>query len=357
VGRGLAYEKKNALKEARADYDKSLALAIEKDPDPVSGRQAQELARVRSGILVEAARLESERRAQEEKEQARLATEKLLAKKAAEQLIVNQQKDEALRKAAEQEQAAKAAEAVRLANTPPKPVIDQGRRVALVIGNSTYQNVQHLPNPSRDADAIADAFQKIGFQSVQVEHDLTRDQMIKALRKFEDAASAANWAVIYYAGHGIVLNGENFLIPVDAKLLSDRDVQDEAIALDRVLIATERAKKIRMVMLDACRDNPFLVKMRQTLASRSVSRGLAPIEPGVGTLVAYSARDGQIALDGNGDHSPFATALLNHLQTPNLEIGMFFRIIRDDVRSSTRRQQEPFVYGSLPGEDFYFATK
>jgi len=114
---------------------------------------------------------------------------------------------------------------------------------------------------------------------------------------------------------------------------------------------------LRMVLLDACRENPFIVKMKQTVASRSLTRGLAAIEPGVGTLVAYAARDGQVALDGNGDHSPFATALLNHLQTPNLEIGMFFRIVRDDVRSSTRRQQEPFVYGSLPGEDFYFTVK
>jgi uncharacterized caspase-like protein len=204
---------------------------------------------------------------------------------------------------------------------------------------------------------VADAFRKVGFQSVQVEHDLNRDDMIKALRKFEDVAAAANWAVIYYAGHGIVLDGQNYLVPVNARLVSDRDVQDEAVALDRVLVATERAAKLRMVLLDACRENPFVAKMRQTTASRSLSRGLAAIEPGVGTLVAYAARDGQVALDGNGDHSPFATALLNHLQTPNLEIGMFFRVVRDDVRYSTRRQQEPFVYGSLPGEDFYFTIK
>jgi uncharacterized caspase-like protein len=217
--------------------------------------------------------------------------------------------------------------------------------------------VQYLPNPSRDADAMADALRNVGFQYVQVEHDLTREQLTKALRKFEEVAATADWAVIYYAGHGIVLNGENYLVPVDARLVSDRDVQDEAVPLDRVLIATERATKLRMVLLDACRENPFIVKMKQTVASRSLTRGLAAIEPGVGTLVAYAARDGQVALDGNGDHSPFATALLNHLQTPNLEIGMFFRIVRDDVRASTRRQQEPFVYGSLPGEDFYFTVK
>ncbi|MGH6701820.1 MAG: caspase family protein, partial [Bradyrhizobium sp.] len=145
--------------------------------------------------------------------------------------------------------------------------------------------------------------------------------------------------------------------PVDAKLLSDRDVLDEAVSLNRVLIATEAAKKLRMVLLDACRDNPFLTKMRQTTASRSLSRGLARIEPGVGTLVAYAARDGEIAMDGNGQHSPFAEGILDHIQTPNLEIGMFFRIVRDDVRSATKLKQEPFVYGSLPGSDFYFYVK
>jgi uncharacterized caspase-like protein/lipoprotein NlpI len=357
AGSGLALEKKNSPKEAKASYDKALSLALEKDPDPTSGKEAQNIARTRSAKLAEDVRLEAERRAQAEKEQAALANEKLLAAKSAQQLLVKQAEEEAILKAAEMEQARKAAEKLRLAALPPKPVIDQGKRVALVIGNSAYQNVQALPNPVRDADAIADAFRKIGFQSVQIEHDLTRAQLTKALRKFEDVAATANWAVIYFGGHGMVINGENYLIPVDAKLVSDRDVLDEAVALDRVLVATEGAKKLRMVLLDACRDNPFLIKMRQSVASRSLSRGLAAIEPGVGTLVAYAARDGQIALDGNGEHSPFVTGLLNHIQTPNLEIGMFFRIVRDDVRSSTRRQQEPFVYGSLPGEDFYFSVK
>jgi tetratricopeptide (TPR) repeat protein len=357
TGRGLTLEKKNSSKEAKAEYDKALTLALERDPDPTSGRQAQSAARTHIARLAEDARLEAERRAQAEKEQAALANEKLLAAKSGQQLLVKQAEEEAIRKAAAIEQGRKAAEKLQLANVPPKPVIDQGRRVALVIGNSAYQNVQALPNPARDADAIADSFRKVGFQSVQVEHDLTREQLTKALRKFEDVAATANWAVIYYGGHGIVINGENYLVPVDAKLFSDRDVLDEAVALNRVLVAMEGAKKLRMLLLDACRDNPFLTKMRQTTASRSLTRGLAAVEPGVGTLVAYAARDGQIAFDGNGQHSPFVIGLLNHMQTPNLEIGMFFRIVRDDVRSATRRQQEPFVYGSLPGEDFYFSVK
>jgi tetratricopeptide (TPR) repeat protein len=357
TGRGLTDEKKNNPKDAKAEYDKALALALERDPDPYSGRQAQLIARTRSARLAEDARIEAERVAQAEKERAAAEAEKALAAKSAQQQFVKQAQEEALRKAAEMEQSRKAADKLKPAPTPPKPAIDQGKRVALVIGNSAYQNVQALPNPARDADAIADAFRKIGFQSVQVEHDLTRDQLTKALRKFEDVAATANWAVVYYAGHGIVVNGENYLVPVDAKLLSDRDVLDEAVSLNRVLIATEAAKKLRMVLLDACRDNPFLTKMRQTTASRSLSRGLARIEPGVGTLVAYAARDGEIAMDGNGQHSPFAEGILDHIQTPNLEIGMFFRIVRDDVRSATKLKQEPFVYGSLPGSDFYFYVK
>lgn len=365
TGRGLVYELRNSPKDARFEYERAVAISLEKDPDPSVGKQAQAIARERieklaadARKLAEQTRLESERLAKLEKEQAAIAAEKALADKAAQQQLLKQAQEEALRKAAEIAQAKNIAEKLKLANAPPpKPIIDQGKRVALVIGNAAYRNVQALANPSRDAEAVADAFRKLGFQSVQVEHDLSRDQLTRALRAFEDVAVTANWAVVYYAGHGIVVNGVNYLVPIDAKLTSDRDVLDEAVSLDRVLIATEGAKKLRMVLLDACRDNPFLTKMRVSVASRSLTRGLAAIEPGVGTLVVYAARDGQIALDGSGDHSPFTAGILNHIQTPNLEIGMFFRIVRDDVRLSTRRQQEPFVYGSLPGEDFFFAVK
>src|SRR6185437_2463396 len=233
----------------------------------------------------------------------------------------------------------------------------RGVRVALVIGNSAYHDVPVLPNPKRDAQDVAATFEKLGFQTVVSESDLTRAVFLSKLRQFEDLAATADWAVIYYAGHGLEMDGANYLLPIDVRLKSDRDVQDEAISLDRVLRATERARKLRLVILDSCRDNPFLIKMQRTVASRSIGRGLARIEPDGGTLVAYAAREGQISRDGNGDHSPFTTAFLKNVTDPNLEINMLFRHIRDEVFRDTQHKQEPFTYGSLPGDDFYFAVK
>jgi tetratricopeptide (TPR) repeat protein len=240
-------------------------------------------------------------------------------------------------------------------STPP-PLIAE-RRVALVVGNSAYTAVPALPNPERDAQAIAAALRSIGFQTVMLETNTTRERLVAALRAFEDEVEKADWAVIYYAGHGIEIGGVNYLVPVDAKLTADRDVQDEAVPLDRALSAIGEAKKLRLVVVDACRDNPFIQQMRRTVASRSIGRGLASIEPEGGTLVAYAAKHGQTALDGDGQNSPFATALLAHLAQPNIEINKLFRIVRDDVLEATGRRQEPFVYGSLPGQDFYFVAR
>jgi uncharacterized caspase-like protein len=132
-------------------------------------------------------------------------------------------------------------------------------------------------------------------------------------------------------------------------------VQDEAVPLERLIATIEGAKKLRLVILDACRDNPFVPKMRRTIASRSIGRGLASVEPEGGTLVAYAAKHGQVALDGgDGANSPFVEALLQRLTIPNVEISKVFRLVRDDVLNSTGRRQEPFVYGSLPSDDFYF---
>jgi uncharacterized caspase-like protein len=160
--------------------------------------------------------------------------------------------------------------------------------------------------------------------------------------------------VIYYAGHGIEVSNTNYLIPVDAKLASDRDVTFETVPLDRVMAASEGAKGMRLVILDACRDNPFAAAMARKTATRSVSRGLSRVEPDGGTLVVYAAKAGQVAQDGDGGNSPFVTALASNLQKPNVEIGKLFRLVRDDVMKATNRQQEPFTYGSLPGEDFIF---
>jgi uncharacterized caspase-like protein len=158
--------------------------------------------------------------------------------------------------------------------------------------------------------------------------------------------------VIYYAGHGIEIDGSNYLIPVDAKLERDNDVYDEAFSLDRVLVAVESTKKLRLVILDACRDNPFAQTMKKTIATRAIGRGLAKIEPDApNTLIAYSAKAGSTAQDGDGKNSPFTVALANHLTTPGLDVRRALGFVRDDVRKATFNRQEPYVYGSLGGDD------
>lgn len=234
------------------------------------------------------------------------------------------------------------------------------RRVALVIGNSAYRNAPRLPNPTRDATDVADALRRVGFVTVTLETDLPKDQLTEALRTFAKLADEADWALVYYAGHGIEMGGANYLIPVDAKLSADRDVGFEAVPLDNVLSAVEGARKLRIVVLDACRDNPFANQMRRTLGvtTRAIGRGLGSVEPETGTLVVYAAKHGETALDGDGTgNSPFASAFIKNVQTPGLEVRRMFDVVRDDVMDMTRRRQQPFTYGSVSGrQEFYFVA-
>ena len=225
------------------------------------------------------------------------------------------------------------------------------KRVALVIGNSGYQNVARLPNPALDAKSIAKLLKDAGFDSVDLQQDVGNLDFKRAIRKFEDNARDADIAVVFYAGHGIELGGINYMIPVDAKLASDRDAQDEAISLDRITDAVDSAKRLRLVILDACRDNPFIVSMKRVRqATRSIGSGLGKIEPpGTDTLIAYAAKAGSTADDGVGEHSPFTTALLNSLTVPGLDVRLAFGRVRDEVLKITNQRQEPFVYGSLGG--------
>jgi tetratricopeptide (TPR) repeat protein len=243
------------------------------------------------------------------------------------------------------------------ASVAAKTVGPSGRRVALVIGNSGYRSVPMLANPRRDSRAMADVLRRVGFQSVTLVNDMTHDRMVEAIRAFASEADHADWAVIYYAGHGIEVGGLNYLIPVDARLLSDRDVQFEAIALDQIMAAVEGASRLRLVMLDACRDNPFADVMRRTTAMRSVGHGLGQVEPEAGMLVVFAAKHGQTVFDGDGQNSPFVSAFVKRVSTPQIEIRKLFDMVRDDVMTATRRQQQPFTYGSVSGsEDFYFLT-
>src|SRR4051794_41137528 len=195
-------------------------------------------------------------------------------------------------------------------------------------------------------------FKKAGFDSVDVRLDLSASEMRRMLREFAGRTRDADMAVIYYAGHGIELEGTNYLIPVDATLETDGDVLDETIPVERALFAVEPAKQLRLIILDACRDNPFSKTMKRTLASRAIGRGLAKVEPtSPNTMIAFAAKAGSTASDGDSRNSPFAVALVEHLPKPGLDLRKAFGFVRDDVLKSTGYKQEPYVYGSLGGDD------
>lgn len=226
------------------------------------------------------------------------------------------------------------------------------KRVALVVGNSSYQNAPLLPNPANDAAAITATLKSAGFDVVDSRLNLAATDMRRALREFADQARDADIALVYYAGHGIEIDGTNYLIPTDARLERDTDIYDEAFSLDRVLLAIEPARQLRVVIVDACRNNPFADSMKRTVASRSISRGLARVEPTVSnTLIAFAAKAGLTALDGNSKNSPYASALVKYIAKPGLDLRRAFGFVRDDVLQATGNRQEPYVYGSLGGED------
>jgi uncharacterized caspase-like protein len=238
-------------------------------------------------------------------------------------------------------------------------VVTAERRVALVIGNSAYAAAPALPNPRRDAEAVADALRQAGFQTVTLVSDAGRDAMRDALRTFRTAADKADWGVIYYAGHGIQIGKNNYLIPVDAQLTDERDVETETISYAELERTINGVKALRIIILDACRVDPFERQMARLNPGRSIPRGLsAPPEPEPGLLVIYSAKDGQVAEDGDGDNSPFATSLITQLKTPGREVRRLFDFVRDDVMSVTNKRQQPFTYGSLPAKrDFFFVAR
>lgn len=226
-----------------------------------------------------------------------------------------------------------------------------GKRVALVIGVSAYKQVPQLTNPARDADAMTALFKKAGFDAVDNRRDLGISELRRAIRDFSATSQDADVAVVYYAGHGIEVDGANYLVPADARLASDFDIEDETISLDRVMRALDGAKRLKLVILDACRDNPFATSMKRTVASRAIGRGLAKVEPSMSdTLIAFAAKAGAVASDGDGQNSPFATALVRNIAEPGLDLRIAFGRVRDEVLKATGNRQEPFVYGSLGGD-------
>jgi uncharacterized caspase-like protein/uncharacterized protein YecT (DUF1311 family) len=223
------------------------------------------------------------------------------------------------------------------------PTAAAERRVALVVGNSAYARVGALPNTVNDAHAVARALEGIGFD-VALVADADRRALREALRGFAARADGADVAFLFYAGHGIEAGGVNWLIPTDAVLATNDDIADEAIGLDRVRAAMEGARRLRIVVLDACRDNPFLSRMKQEKRAASVGRGLARVEADGAEIIAFAAAEGRTAADGSGGNSPYTAALLRYLPQPGLDVRRLFGRVYDDVRQATGAEQEPAVY-------------
>jgi uncharacterized caspase-like protein len=225
-------------------------------------------------------------------------------------------------------------------------------RVALVIGNAAYADVKPLATPRKDAEAIAKLFQDSGFDQVDLQLDAGNAAFGAAVRKFAETAAKADIAVIFFAGHGLEVRGVNYLVPVDARLASEGDAPEQAVSLERLVSAAEGAKKLRLVILDACRDNAFARNMQ-----RASPGNVGPEFPGFGrvepvksnTLIAYAARAGSTSVEGEDDHSPYTAALLESIALPGLDVRLALGRVRNAVMKATANRQEPFVYGSMDG--------
>ena len=226
------------------------------------------------------------------------------------------------------------------------------KRVAFVVGNGTYKNVAPLPNPSVDAKAMASALRNVGFEVVEGSN-LTRDKMTERLLDFGKKAQGADVALFFYAGHGIAIGGTNYLLPIDADIKSEMDVKlGAAINIDLTLEQTMGDAKVKLVFLDACRDNPFAAKIKSNAATRSVNvqTGLAEMKSGEGTLIAFATGPGQTALDGQeGSNSPFTRALLANLTQPGIEIQQAMTKVRAQVNEETNKGQLPWGHTNLIG--------
>ena len=226
------------------------------------------------------------------------------------------------------------------------------KRVAFVVGNGAYKNVAPLPNPAIDAKSMAKLLRNVGFDVVEGAN-LTRDKMTERLLEFGKKAEGADVALFFYAGHGIAINGINYLLPVDADLKSEMDVKlGSAINIDVTLDQTMADAKVKLVFLDACRDNPFAAKIKSNSATRSVSvqSGLAEMKSGEGTLIAFATGPGQTALDGqDGTNSPFTRALMANIASPGVEIQQAMTKVRAQVNEETNKNQLPWGHTNLIG--------
>jgi len=226
------------------------------------------------------------------------------------------------------------------------------KRVALVLGNSSYKNATPLKNPAHDATDISASLNRLGFKVIYGQ-DLDRRTMEKRIRDFAREIQDADVSLLYYAGHAVQVDGQNYLAPIDASLKAQSDLDFEAIPLRLIMKQMERSTRISLVFLDACRDNPLASTLKIASRSLSVGRGLAQIERASGMLIAFATKPGSVALDGEGRNSPFTRALLKHIETPGLTVNDVMINVRKDVIEATNNTQIPWENSSLTGRFFF----
>jgi hypothetical protein len=225
------------------------------------------------------------------------------------------------------------------------------KRVALVIGNAAYQNTTPLNNPSNDAQDVAGALKRLGFDVVEG-RDLDKRSMERLIRQYGTKLTGADVALFFYAGHGLQVGGQNYLVPTDARLAAEGDVDFESLPLNLVIKQMEREAKTSLVILDACRDNPLARNLARTMGTRSTSvgQGLAEVRTGVGTLIAFSTQPGYVALDGAGRNSPYTEALLKYVEVPGKDVSAVLVEVRNEVLKATNGKQVPWEHTSLTGQ-------
>lgn len=236
------------------------------------------------------------------------------------------------------------------------PLAAAERRVALVIGNASYASVTPLKNPVNDANAVAQSLRELGF-AVTLALNVDKAGFEQRVRDFANSLDGATAALFYYAGHGLQVDGRNYLLPVDAKVTNEADLPFELVAIDIVLQKLAHHRITNIVILDACRDNPLSEVLSKSLGERSkaVGQGLASVYAGVGTVISFSTQPGNTALDGDSDNSPYSGALRRHIFAPDIDVLEMLKLVRRDVVAQTRQNQIPWDNSSLI-DQFFFRT-
>ena len=236
--------------------------------------------------------------------------------------------------------------------TCPALAAAPGKRIALVIGNSGYKHAPLLVNPTNDAEDVAKTLSGLGFQ-ITKGLDLNKTDMDRALSSFASSLKGAEVGLFFYAGHGLQVSGQNYLVPIDAKLDSSSSLEFEAVRLDAIQRIMENETQTNVLILDACRDNPLTRNLARAMGTRSgaIGKGLAPQESGAGTIISYSTQPGNVALDGSGGrNSPFAGALVKHLPSEGRDLSSILVKVRNDVMAATAKRQVPWEHSALTDE-------